>query len=1520
MNQNIKRHVLNINRKHIKKNRWFKVVSMLAVIVIFCTTYALILPAITVEKKVVCGLEEHTHQDSCYQTSEQLICQKTEHTHTDSCYAEQEGDISADVETEEMWKQTFADVSMTKDWSKNVTAIAETQVGYKESIKNYITAEDGSKKGYTRYGAWYGNTYEDWSAMFASFCIYYAGVENIPIEADSQLWIEKLSAEDYKLYYGVAEYTPVPGDLIFFNKDETEGADHVGIVMDVTEATETTAMQVGVTEGDAEDTVQYLTYDGNDGSILGYGKLPTNPEFEISDTINSLETITEASADASLMNYANKAGAETLADLAFSGIWDSDNKTLTNVSVTVDGVVDKWFYRVETSQDGTQWIVDGSSTKADKVTSLTFSVSNDNITMNTVFRIHGDSKNSFNSPDKYSYSGTFTVKDILNGVKEGFGTWLTDSYCQDFGGTKQPETLDELYDAFAVYYNLPTAALSERMDGDQMYVDATVDKEGVYTYQWQYQDADGTWQELTSETGAAINVSKCEALLDGGANVRCNVYLNGKIQTTSTTLFVNPLKEVYDKAIEEINEQLGLSSYGVANADLSIDGNQFNNLFCYDHIPYKSAEEYRNYLAKLYLDEGIDAVKEKWDYYLYDIYDPSVDAGRSNEGTGGTGYPDPGTYGDHTFTWPKDADKGKSSPFNANVTPTVDDLNYDFLENGVDYSNFVTGLNKTSTAVAAGDENTERQYNVDIVADVQAKAKAPVAMVLQIQTSWQMFDLAHANKLNDGGNDGTNVGAAASNSELGTLYDIKHALLRFVDYMEKNYPGNNFVLGVTDVEHAGTFSMLNGTDKKGSALFVSNNAETLRQGLIGWDSFGNCEHVHYGSDALESAVENLESNLFYWKDAYGKEIKYEDIQKVAVIIGGPTENSVGNSGYGITLPWGTFQTNKLNSVYGIRTNVGTPVDGNKEGCISWLDYSGNTEGTPYSDANSGTAFTKKYVATNEDAIFNKLVEIAKTESNKGGIEITNTEVSVDHVTVCDTIQNEFAVNYTEPIIATIYNKDGSVFEEKEISLDDPNLSITENKDGTTTVSYDFGTVKNTKKTKLHFQVQAQEDYIGSNNVYTNVGTPELTYQHEKIDSDGNPTGIVDSYSVLCSDTPMVNVPIRFDTTDGDTKNLLVGENVDLKDLSSAIVKDAEDKIDNYDQTDGVLSYTWTLPDGTEVPAGSVEVKKGSIGEQTFPDRSSIFEGNATGNYKGTLTVTFTPNDVQKDNGNFCDEITETAVNPLSKPGNVWINVVEKDDTTKLLVRKKWDPLAPEGVTSVTFHLLANGVPMTDENGKVIEYTLEENNNWEYLFENLPLVTTEGGNTEVINYTVEETAKISGFTVSYESDVQQEEVIKYSAKVTFSLTPTRDANNAVKVVFTYNYGGKEQVAEFICAGLKKTTLYSYELEGLMTDAKNQPLPCEVISVAAYKSDGNRVNIDSKDKPAAVSISTPAVYEDGTKINETPVLVITNTEAYELPKTGGLGTKWFTLSGLLLTAVALVCGYELRRRHGRGKVHW
>ncbi len=80
-------------QKKWKKN-WYRVVGALGCVVIFCTIYALILPAITLSNEVICGQEEHIHTRQCYTMESvpgvmQCVCTPESegiHVHSDECY------------------------------------------------------------------------------------------------------------------------------------------------------------------------------------------------------------------------------------------------------------------------------------------------------------------------------------------------------------------------------------------------------------------------------------------------------------------------------------------------------------------------------------------------------------------------------------------------------------------------------------------------------------------------------------------------------------------------------------------------------------------------------------------------------------------------------------------------------------------------------------------------------------------------------------------------------------------------------------------------------------------------------------------------------------------------------------------------------------------------------------------------------------------------------------------------------------------------------------------------------------------------------------------------------------------------------------------------------------------------------------------------------------------------------------------------------------------------------------------
>ena len=85
-----------------RRKLWRRTVAVLACVVVFCTTYALILPAITLSEDTYCGKEEHTHTEECYKL--RLICgydaeqlpetepepTKQPHIHTEDCWQTRE--------------------------------------------------------------------------------------------------------------------------------------------------------------------------------------------------------------------------------------------------------------------------------------------------------------------------------------------------------------------------------------------------------------------------------------------------------------------------------------------------------------------------------------------------------------------------------------------------------------------------------------------------------------------------------------------------------------------------------------------------------------------------------------------------------------------------------------------------------------------------------------------------------------------------------------------------------------------------------------------------------------------------------------------------------------------------------------------------------------------------------------------------------------------------------------------------------------------------------------------------------------------------------------------------------------------------------------------------------------------------------------------------------------------------------------------------------------------------------------
>lgn len=260
---------------------------------------------------LICEKEEHTHTENCYYTEREQICGKEEqepvpaHHHTEECYKTELActipehthtvecliDETADVETEADWESTIPQ-NLTENWAENVVLIAQSQMGYQESRKNFRFADDGTtRKGYTRYGAWYGNEYGDWCAMFAAFCIRYAGIpaEQMPVNSGCAAWISEL--KNAGMYVESQTKQPKSGDLVFFDLDQDGSADHVGIVEKVQESG-----TLKVVEGNSADMVKENEWATEDAKILGYGLIPENPLLQTQKEVKTEEKAAEEMA------------------------------------------------------------------------------------------------------------------------------------------------------------------------------------------------------------------------------------------------------------------------------------------------------------------------------------------------------------------------------------------------------------------------------------------------------------------------------------------------------------------------------------------------------------------------------------------------------------------------------------------------------------------------------------------------------------------------------------------------------------------------------------------------------------------------------------------------------------------------------------------------------------------------------------------------------------------------------------------------------------------------------------------------------------------------------------------------------------------------------------------------------------------------------------------------------------------------------------------------------------------------
>lgn len=163
--------------------------------------------------------------------------------------------------------------------ASEVVAVAISQIGYKEKATNKNLDDNTANAGsanwtkYARdlYAAKYYNGNKNgfaWCDVFVDWCFFkaYGATEGQRIECQTgDCGAGCTFSMQYYQAKGRFDKNPKVGDQIFFRYSGSSGADHTGIVVEVTSS------QVITVEGNSGDQVKKNTYARTYGCIIGYG-------------------------------------------------------------------------------------------------------------------------------------------------------------------------------------------------------------------------------------------------------------------------------------------------------------------------------------------------------------------------------------------------------------------------------------------------------------------------------------------------------------------------------------------------------------------------------------------------------------------------------------------------------------------------------------------------------------------------------------------------------------------------------------------------------------------------------------------------------------------------------------------------------------------------------------------------------------------------------------------------------------------------------------------------------------------------------------------------------------------------------------------------------------------------------------------------------------------------------------------------------------------------------------------------
>lgn len=298
--------------------------------------------------------------------------------------------------------------------------------------------------------------------------------------------------------------------------------------------------------------------------------------------------------------------------------------------------------------------------------------------------------------------------------------------------------------------------------------------------------------------------------------------------------------------------------------------------------------------------------------------------------------------------------------------------------------------------------------------------------------------------------------------------------------------------------------------------------------------------------------------------------RLKSIKRVAISIAGSNENGYGGNSKNLNNLFGKNYVSGQDLWYGILTTDGTGQH--------WLKNSQSAMGRLYTGC------------VTQSSIYSALASIHRSVYNP----------CLYDVELHDTVRAEFEVKI--PSGATVVTENGlrtATWTDDAGDVYTAVWSVDGNgkklKDSTTEVtvlrsgSYYYLNEGSFEKT---IEIRACNDYIGSNDVFTNLDPASLTYT--------NGLGEEKTIFVDESKKPTVNVPIKLMDPSTIQNWILKGDSTDLDALGEEFLQDVYDYVYSYEQVYGTLDLTW-MKDSSQIAQSDIVRLDRTQNPRPFPE-------------------------------------------------------------------------------------------------------------------------------------------------------------------------------------------------------------------------------------------------------------------------------------------------------------------------------